>query len=90
MTFYNLRKNIKKDSSPLSMVKVSLLGDTATQFLAIGYRESQLIEVVNWICSRLTIIRWNSRCCLRTRDSIFWGNKVRYHFPVNVKVAGSL
>ena len=36
--FKELKKNIKKDSSSLPLIKVALLGDSATQFLAIGLR----------------------------------------------------
>ena len=37
-TFKDLKQNIKKDASSLPEVKIALLGDTATQFLAIALR----------------------------------------------------
>lgn len=37
-TFNELKRNLKKDSSALPTVKVALLGDTATQFLATAIR----------------------------------------------------
>jgi FkbH-like protein len=38
LTFTELKHNLKKDTSNLPMVKVALLGDTATQFLALGLK----------------------------------------------------
>lgn len=38
MTFQELKKNLKKDFSGLKSVKVALLGDSATQFLAMAIR----------------------------------------------------
>lgn len=38
MTFKDLKKNLKKDLSGLASVKVALVGDTATQFLATAIR----------------------------------------------------
>lgn len=37
-TFQNLKRNLKRDTSGLSRLKVALLGDTATQHLAIALR----------------------------------------------------
>ena len=37
-TFKELKRNLKKDSSALQTIKVSLLGDTATQFLATAIK----------------------------------------------------
>lgn len=37
-TFKDLKKNLKKDLTSLTTIKVALLGDTATQFLAIAIR----------------------------------------------------
>lgn len=37
-TFKELKRNLKKDTSSLQTIKVSLLGDTATQFLAIAIK----------------------------------------------------
>ena len=37
-TFKELRKNLKKDSTNLPQIKVSLVGDTATQFLATAIK----------------------------------------------------
>ena len=37
-TFHNLKRNLKRDTSRLSRLKVALLGDTATQHLAIALR----------------------------------------------------
>lgn len=37
-TFKELKRNLKKDVSKLPTLKVSLLGDTATQFLAVAIR----------------------------------------------------
>jgi len=37
-TFKELKKNLKKDSTSLPTIKVALLGDNATQFLAIGIK----------------------------------------------------
>ena len=37
-TFKNLKCNLKKDIMGLPLIKVSLLGDSATQFLAISLR----------------------------------------------------
>ncbi len=37
-TFTQLRKNLKKDFSNLPQIKIALLGDSATQFLAQGLR----------------------------------------------------
>jgi FkbH-like protein len=36
IAFHELKKNNKKDTSSLSVLKIALLGDTATQFLATG------------------------------------------------------
>lgn len=38
MTFKDLKRNLKKDLSGLTSVKVALVGDTATQFLATAIR----------------------------------------------------
>lgn len=38
ITFKELKRNLKKDVSALPSIKVSLLGDTATQFLAIAIK----------------------------------------------------
>ena len=38
ITFKELKRNLKKDVSDLSPVKVSLLGDSATQFLATSIK----------------------------------------------------
>ena len=38
MTFKDLKKNLKKDLSGLAMIKIALVGDTATQFLATAIR----------------------------------------------------
>ena len=37
-TFKELKRNLKKDTSALQTIKVSLLGDSATQFLAVAIR----------------------------------------------------
>ena len=37
-TFSELKRNLKKDVSSLPILKVALLGDTATQFLAIALK----------------------------------------------------
>ena len=37
-TFKELKRNLKKDISVLPTLKVSLLGDSATQFLAVAIR----------------------------------------------------
>lgn len=37
-TFKDLKRNLKKDLTSLTTIKVALLGDTATQFLAIAIR----------------------------------------------------
>jgi hypothetical protein len=36
--FYQLKKNLKKDFSLLKQVKISVLGDSATQFLIQALR----------------------------------------------------
>ena len=36
--FKDLKRNLKKDVSSLPLLKVSLLGDTATQFLAVAIK----------------------------------------------------
>ena len=38
ITFKELKRNLKKDVSALPTLKVSLLGDTATQFLATAIK----------------------------------------------------
>ena len=37
-TFKELKRNLKKDVSTFPILKVSLLGDSATQFLAVAIR----------------------------------------------------
>ena len=37
-TFQQLKRNLKRDAASLSVKKLALLGDTATQFLAIALR----------------------------------------------------
>lgn len=46
-TFAELKKNIKKDFSGLTTVKVALLGDTATQFLSVALRGAGYTEGFN-------------------------------------------
>jgi hypothetical protein len=52
-TFKELKQKLKKDTSSLPVLKVALLGDTATQFLATGlcgmaiergYRQTGMIK----------------------------------------------
>lgn len=50
MDFHTLRKNLKKDFSSLTKVRVALLGDTSTQFLnealrATGYDKGLNVEI---------------------------------------------
>ena len=38
MTFNDLRKNLKKDITGLPEIKISVVGDTSTQFLSTAIR----------------------------------------------------
>lgn len=47
-TFGELKKNIKKDFSPLPIKKIAILGDTATQFLVLAIKGRGYDEGVNF------------------------------------------